>query len=133
MTDPLSHGLPHRAPFLFVDRILSVVAGEMAEGEKVFEAEDPVFQGHFPGNPLVPGVLLTEALAQVAGIAGASPRGFLLSAIRAMKFPSAARPGERILLCAKRAGGLGGLHQFEVTARVDERVVAGGAIVLNEL
>ncbi len=130
---PASFGLPHREPFLFVDRITSRVPGDEATGERVFLPEDPMFRGHFPGNPIVPGVILTEALAQIAGIAGASGRGFLLSAIRAMKFPSPARPGEKILLSARQTGRLGGLFQFAVRAEVDGRTVAEGQIVLNEL
>lgn len=131
--DPIALGLPHRKPFLFVDLVTHHVPGTEAEGEVTFAAEDPLFSGHFPGNPIVPGVILTEALAQVAGIAGASKTGFLLSAIRAMKFPSPARPGEKIQLQAKCAGSLGGLFQFSVSATVEGRIVADGQLVLNEL
>ena len=77
--------------------------------------------------------LPAQALAQMAGIAGASKKGFLLSAIRDMKFPSPARPGEKILLQAKKSGALGGLVQFSVSADVDGRIVAEGRVVLNEL
>jgi 3-hydroxyacyl-[acyl-carrier-protein] dehydratase len=132
VTDPLAFGLPHRPPFLFVDRVTEFVPGE-AVAEKTFLSDDPMFAGHFPGNPIVPGVILTEALAQVAGIAGASERGFLLSAIRSMKFPSPARPGQTIVLRAKRTGSLGGLHQFAVSAEADGTTVAEGVVVLNEL
>ncbi len=129
----VAFGLPHRKPFLFVDRVTGHVPGTEASGEVTFAMGDPMFAGHFPGNPIVPGVILTEALAQVAGIAGSSEKGFLLSAIRAMKFPSPARPGEKILLRATKAGSLGGLFQFSVSADVDGRTVAEGQIVLNEL
>ena len=131
--DPVSLGLPHRKPFLFVDRVTGHFPGVEAAGEVTFAMENPMFAGHFPGNPIVPGVILTEALAQVAGIAGSSEKGFLLSAIRAMKFPSPARPGEKILLRATKAGSLGGLVQFSVSADVDGRIVAEGQVVLNEL
>ena len=130
---PVSFGLPHREPFLFVDRVTGHVPGVEASGEVTFAAEAPMFSGHFPGNPIVPGVILTEALAQVAGIAGSSEKGFLLSAIRAMKFPSPARPGEKILLRAEKTGSLGALIQFSVSADVGGRIVAEGQIVLNEL
>lgn len=133
--DPKSLGLPHREPFLFLDRIVELDPGISATAEKTFAAEDAMFRGHFPGNPIVPGVILTEALAQLAGIAGAGPEGraFLLSGIRAMKFPSAARPGETIRLHARKAGGLGALLQFEVEATAPSGSVAVGQIILNEV
>lgn len=83
---------------------------------------------------MVPGVILTEALAQISGIAGGGAgRRFLLSAIRQMKFPSAARPGERIALSARRTGAMGGLWMFDVRAAVGDRIVAEGQLVLNEI
>ena len=129
MSDPLALGLPHREPFVFVDEILAHTPGENAAGRKTFPADTPFFRGHFPGDPIVPGVILAEALAQVAGIA-AGQAGMRLAAIKAMKFPSAARPGEEIALSARKAGAVGGLWQFAVEARVGGRVVAEGVIVL---
>lgn len=127
--DPIVLGLPHREPFVFVDMVTERAEGESAVGVKTFATSDPVFRGHFPGDPLVPGVLLVEALAQVAGIAAGQP-GLRLAAIKAMKFPAGARPDEVIVLRAAKAGAVGGLWQFGVEARIGERVVAEGVIVL---
>jgi 3-hydroxyacyl-[acyl-carrier-protein] dehydratase len=117
--------------------MVRIEPGISAECTTIFDASDPMFAGHFPGNPLVPGVILTEALAQTAGIAAASasPAGaglrFLLSAIRQMKFFEAVRPGEPIDLRARRLGQVADLLQFQVEALVANKQVAAGQIVLN--
>lgn len=131
--DPVALGLPHREPFIFIDEVVSLEPGESALGRKTFPAEEPFFRGHFPGDPLVPGVILTEALAQTAGIAAGQPgRAFRLTAIRGMKFPGAARPQETIELSARKVAVVGGLWQFETEARIGDRTVASGVIVLSE-
>lgn len=130
-------GLPHGPPFVFVRQLISCREGESAECETWFGPDDPILAGHFPNNPLVPGVILTEALAQTAGIAAASgyPENarpfFLLSAIRAMKFFRAVRPGERIVLRAQKLAQVHELLQFKVEALVGESAVAQGELVLS--
>src|ERR1700733_1918321 len=119
MHDPIDYGLPHREPFIFIDAVVSVVPGASAVCTKTFKADEPFFRGHFPGDPIVPGVILTEALAQTAGIAaGQAGKGFRLSAIKGMKFFGTVRPGEEITLRARKLAVAGGLCQFEVTAEV---------------
>lgn len=130
-------GLPHRPPFIFVRELIALECGVSAECASLFEESDPLFAGHFPGNPLVPGVILTEALAQTAGIVAASgfPANerplFLLSAIRTMKFHRAVRPNESIALRADKAGEMSGLFQFNVRASVGSVAVADGQLVLS--
>lgn len=133
MSDPIALGLPHREPFIFVDEVIERVPGESARAVRVFPAATPFFSGHFPGNPIVPGVILVEALAQTAGIAaGREGGGFRLAAVRTMKFPAAALPDERIELSARRIAQAGGLWQFETRAIAGERIVAEGVVVLSE-
>jgi 3-hydroxyacyl-[acyl-carrier-protein] dehydratase len=122
-----------------VRELISCDAGMAAECATTFDPNDPMFAGHFPGDPLVPGVILTEALAQTAGIAAASgypensrPR-FVLSAIRQMKFFRAIRPNERIVLRAQKMGEADGLVQFSVEALVNDKQVASGQLVLNAI
>lgn len=130
-------GLPHRPPFVFVRELIASEPGVSADCATSFAPDDPMFAGHFPGNPLVPGVILTEALAQTAGIAAASgyPENarplFLLSAIRGMKFHRAARPGERIELRAEKLAQVDDLLQFGVKAMVNGVAVAEGQLVLS--
>jgi 3-hydroxyacyl-[acyl-carrier-protein] dehydratase len=120
-----------------VRTLVSCREGEAVECETLFEPNDPMFAGHFPGNPLVPGVILTEALAQTAGIAAASgyPENarplFLLSAIRAMKFLRAVQPGQQIRLRAEKLAQVDDLLQFSVEATVDGECVAQGQLVLS--
>ncbi|HEX8372794.1 MAG TPA: hypothetical protein VF585_08445 [Chthoniobacterales bacterium] len=138
MEGPQAHGLPHGEPFIFVDRVVETRDGLFARCEVTFQPERDFFRGHFPGNPIVPGVVLTEALAQAAGIAaGSGPeqnskRSFLLSAIRSMKFKRAVLPGELIQLEANKRGEMAGLLQFETVATVDGEIVAEGQIILSE-
>ena len=130
-------GLPHRPPFVFVRELIKCEPGISAETATSFSANDPMFAGHFPGNPIVPGVILTEALAQTAGIAAASgyPETkrplFLLSAIRTMKFLQAVRPGDQIDLHAEKIGETGTLLQFRVAASINGATVAEGQLVLS--
>jgi 3-hydroxyacyl-[acyl-carrier-protein] dehydratase len=130
-------GLPHAPPFVFVREVICCEAGRSVEAKTSFEANDPMFAGHFPGNPLVPGVILTEALAQAAGIAAASGYPemarpmFLLSAIRTMKFFKPVRPEETIDLRAEKLGEVQGMVQFKVAASVKGALVAEGQVVLS--
>jgi 3-hydroxyacyl-[acyl-carrier-protein] dehydratase len=134
---PSSLGLPHRPPFVFVREVISCEPGRSVDARTVFDANDPMFAGHFPGNPIVPGVILTEALAQAAGIAAASgyPEAerplFLLSAIRTMKFLRAVRPDESIDLRAEKIAATDALLQFKVEARVGSALAAEGQLVLS--
>ena len=131
------HGLPHRPPFVFVREVVDCDPGRCVHARTWFEADDPMFAGHFPGNPIVPGVILTEALAQAAGIAAASgyPETqrpvFLLSAIRTMKFFQAVRPISKVDLRAEKIAATEALLQFRVNASVDGAIAAEGQLVLS--
>jgi len=131
--DPIACGLPHRAPFVFIDQVLSLDPGHSATCVKRFDSSEPFFRGHFPGNPLVPGVILTEAAAQTAGIAAGNPGVvYHLSAIRQMKFLRPVSPGALVEFTATKTATMTTLLQFAVTARVSDELVAEGVIILNE-
>ena len=123
--------LPHREPFLFVDRL--VLCDEAsAVGEYTFTAErNDFFRGHFPGNPIVPGVILVESMAQVcaasvvaSGPAGARPPLFYLAAVSDVRFLRPVRPGDKLVTRASCGRSRGRFHSFEAEGFVGgEKVV----------
>ena len=132
--DPISLGLPHRPPFIFIEVVDKLEPGLSAECSKTFQKNESFFAGHFPGNAIVPGVLLVEGMAQTAGIAVGEPeKVFLLAAIRSMKFLRPVRPEEPIAFRARKLGDVGGLVQCAVEARVGQLLVAEGQIILTEV
>lgn len=130
--DPIAYGLPHRDPFIFIDSVEKLEPGVYAESTKSFRGDEPFFTGHFPGNAIVPGVLLTEGMAQTAGIAVGRPdQVFLLTAIRSMKFLRVVRPRENIRFEAKKLGEAGSLVQCAVSTHVGDVLVAEGEVTLT--
>lgn len=132
--DPLSYGIPHRSPFLFIHRVEAIRDGQSCICSSAFDPSADFFRGHFPGNPIVPGVILLEAMAQTAGTAAGKPKqgtSYLLSAVRNVKFFRAVRPGERVHFYAEKSGEMGGLLMFSVRAEVEGTPVAEGVLVLN--
>jgi len=129
-TDWLSK-LPHGPEFRFVSQVSSVVRGDHAVGDWKITGDEAFLAGHFPGNPLVPGVLLTEALAQLSGFTSQqTPRAALLVHTD-MRFLKPVRPPVTIELRAKVMTQMGSLQTCEVSARVHQEVVARGTITLH--
>jgi 3-hydroxymyristoyl/3-hydroxydecanoyl-(acyl carrier protein) dehydratase len=126
--DRLIELLPQKPPFRFVDEVLELARGESIVGAVTFPRGHRVFEGHLPGEPIVPGVILIEALAQVAGLilapeGGAPLRGYLGEVLR-MRFRRAVRPDERVRLRARLAQRFGKVIRFEGVADVGGGEVA---------
>jgi len=117
--------LPHGPEFRFVDRLLELEPGVRGVGEYRVRGDEPFLRGHFPGEPMLPGVLLVEAVAQLAGVVAQSDpaipplSGLKLTALRNVKILGAAQPGCAIRLEARVLGRLGGLIQAQATASVE--------------
>ena len=129
--------LPHGPAFRFLDRLLSLVPGKESVAEYRVRGDEPFLSGHFPGNPLFPGVLLVEAVAQLAGVVAQfdpqSPplAGLKLSALRAVKIYGSARPGQTIRLEARLTGRLGQLVQAQGRAFVEGKLVLEAELTLG--
>lgn len=131
--------IPHRYPFLLVDKIIELEPGKRAVGIKNVTANEPFFQGHFPGFPIMPGVLVVEALAQTAGIAvnintagtdddtGDTKLGVFAS-IDGMKFKKQVTPGDTLRLEAEILSVKMGVIKAKVKATVDDKTAAEGEI-----
>lgn len=121
--------LPHGPEFRFVDRLTVLDPGKSGAGEYEVRPESEFLRGHFPGEPILPGVLLVEAVAQLGGVvAQADPQiaplaGLKLTGIRAAKISGTARPGERVELRASVLGRMGNLIQVSGSATVEGREI----------
>src|SRR6266542_6922660 len=139
MPDPLTtalDSLPHGREFRFLDRLLTLEPGKSGVGEYALRGDEPFLRGHFPGQPMMPGVLLLEAAAQLAGtVAQSDPQippmpGLKLTALHRAKILGAPRPGEVIRLEARITGRLGNLVQAQASATVGARLVLQADLTL---
>jgi 3-hydroxyacyl-[acyl-carrier-protein] dehydratase len=128
--------LPHRWPFLYLDRITELQPGRSGVGIKNVTVSEPHFAGHFPHSSIMPGVLLIESMAQLAGVVMASAEEVAatgktyLAAVHRMSFRVPARPGDQLILSAVAGTRRGHLVDFQVAARVSGRPIADGRLVV---
>jgi 3-hydroxyacyl-[acyl-carrier-protein] dehydratase len=129
--------LPHGPEFRFVDEILSLYPGKSASGAYMLQPQAEFLCGHFPDRPLMPAVLMVEAIAQLAGIvAQTDPEvpvmaDLRLTAMRNVKIYGAALPGERLLIEAAVQGRMGNLVLASGSIRVGDRLLAEGQVTLS--
>jgi 3-hydroxyacyl-[acyl-carrier-protein] dehydratase len=126
--------IPHRYPFLLVDRILELEPGQRAVGEKLVTIGEPFFQGHFPDFPIMPGVLIVEALAQTGCVAALSlpdHRGKLafFAGIDKVRFKRPVRPGDTLRLEVQLDKMRRGIGRATATATVDGQLVCEGELL----
>ncbi len=129
--------IPHRAPFLWIDRVEELEPGVRCVATKFVDPANPIFAGHFPAKPILPGVLLIEAVAQTAGVmlASAAPQEgtkgggvALLGAVNRFKFLKPVTPGQELRIETKKMTEAGRLAYIGGTVWVDGEMVASGEL-----
>ncbi|MFT5116618.1 MAG: 3-hydroxyacyl-[acyl-carrier-protein] dehydratase [Kiritimatiellia bacterium] len=129
--------LPHRYPFLLVDRVVELTVGESIVAYKNITVNEEVFNGHFPQAPIFPGVMIIEAMAQASGILGfktlnKTPQDgsvYLFAGADKVRFRRQVIPGDRLQLEAKVVSEKRGIWKFECTASVDGELAASATIL----
>ncbi len=120
--------IPHRYPFLLVDRVVEFEEHKRAVGIKNVTINEPFFQGHFPGNPIMPGVLIIEAMAQVSGVlailSGVKGRNTVFMGIEKAKFRKPVIPGDQLRIEVNVIRTRMSVWKFTGTATVDGNTVA---------
>ena len=127
--------IPHRAPFLWIDRVEELEPGVRCVAVKFVDPADPIFAGHFPARPILPGVFLIEAVAQTAGVmlgsAGPQASGggvALLAAVNRFKFLKTVTPGQNLRVETKKLTEVGQMACIGGTVWVDGEMVASGEL-----
>ena len=127
--------IPHRAPFLWIDRVEELEPGVRCVAVKFVDPADPIFAGHFPANPILPGVLLIEAVAQTAGVmlgsAGPQVSGAavaLLAAVTRFKFLKTVTPGQTLRIETTKLTQIGQMACIGGKVWVDGQMVASGEL-----
>jgi len=131
--------LPHRAPFIFVDKVLEITDNHI-ETQKMVSFNEPYFQGHFPSQPVMPGVLMIEAMAQAAGIFMVAQKGveispekpFYLASVKQARFKQVVTPGDIIHFNVQLEKHRGAVWQFTATAYVNDAVAAQAEFINME-
>jgi len=136
MQEPIGYAeieqlIPHRAPFLLIDQLRDIVLGESITAIKAVSGNEPYFPGHFPGNPVMPGVLIVEAMAQAASCLASlthpeQQKGMLvfLASVDKTRFKKPVRPGDLLELKVQKTAGKAALWKFSGVAEVTGTVMA---------
>ncbi|HUJ09679.1 MAG TPA: 3-hydroxyacyl-ACP dehydratase FabZ family protein [Verrucomicrobiae bacterium] len=122
---------PHGPGFSFIDAFEVLDAGKRGRGRKWLDPAAPFFADHFPGNPLMPGVLLIECAAQAAGVLWQQPGAAFLAAVTQFRFIKPVLPDQTLEIEVMLAKDFGALSQFETVLRVGGEIVAQGRLTLS--
>ncbi|KLU40119.1 MAG: 3-hydroxyacyl-ACP dehydratase FabZ [Limnochordia bacterium] len=129
--DEIREKLPHRYPFLMVDKVLELEEGKRIVALKNVTINEPFFQGHYPHFPVMPGVMILEAMAQVGGLAvgGSEDESIpLLAAVERARFKEMVRPGDQLVITAQVVANRSGIVKVEAEAKVKDVLCAAGQL-----
>lgn len=126
--------IPHRYPFLLVDKITDIEYGKKAVGIKNVTVNEPFFQGHFPGNPIMPGVLIVEAMAQVGavsilGMEGNKGKLAVFTGIDGLRFRRQVVPGDTLRMEVEMLAFKRGIGKAKAAAYVEDELAASGELM----
>lgn len=129
--------LPHRYPFLLIDRVTDLQVGESIVAYKNITINEGIFEGHFPNFPVFPGVLILEAMAQACGVLGFKTMNktpddgsiYLYAGIDNVRFKKQVVPGDRLVIEAKKLSEKRGIWKFECVAKVDDQLATSATIM----
>lgn len=132
--------LPHRYPFLLIDRVTTIDPGVRIEGYKNITANEELFNGHFPGQPILPGVLILESMAQLSGVLAFETKGtrpadgtnYLFGGVEKARFRRQVIPGDRLDLVSKIAADRKIMMKFECEAYVDGELACSAMLTVVE-
>ena len=133
--------LPHRYPFLMIDRVIEVDSGKTLTAIKNVSRNEPFFEGHFPHLPVFPGVLMLECIAQASAIlaslmidATASGESvYLFAGVDKARFKRPVGPGDQLIVTARLTRQLRGIYRFEAAAHVDNELVSSAQFMTTEM
>tara|TARA_Y200000002_G_scaffold218486_1_gene180244 strand:+ start:392 stop:835 length:444 start_codon:yes stop_codon:yes gene_type:complete len=129
--------LPHREPFLFIDEVIQIKENKEIHAIKLIHEDEHFLKGHFPGNPIFPGVIIIEALGQASGILGfvsmnKTPEEgsiYVLAGVDKVRFRKRVRPGDTIDLISKVVGEKRGIWKFDCRAELDNELICTATIL----
>lgn len=138
--DALHEYLPHRYPFLLVDRVIEMTVGESVKGYKNITFNEDLFNGHFPGQPIFPGVLMLEAMAQLSGVLAFETKGtrpadgvtYLFGGVEKARFRRPVIPGDRLDMESRILADRRFMMKFETQAFVDGELCCAAVLSVVE-
>ena len=138
--DEILKYLPHRDPFLFIDEVISIEEGNNIHASMNIKDDDVFLEGHFPENPIVPGVILIEAMGQASGILGFKTMGktpeegsiYVIAGVDKARFRQRVLPGDKVDIFSKVLGSKNGIWKFECFAEVNGKLVCSANILCAE-